>query len=191
MLRAFIAFGLGLLLAGCWYSEERIFGDGDWAQLDLNGAYTSVDANGDEQARVVLETQRSGLVEGIGTDLEDGSVERSVLGFVRIEGGSGRYFLTVDRSEPASADELYAIAHLTEGGTLEFYLPDCAGTPPVDGLTIERDGFVDSDVCAFSSKSALMKAGLEAERFLSAEHIIAVSPIGRLLPDNGADDIVE
>ena len=191
MLRAFMAVGLSLLLAGCWYSEERLFGDGDWAQLGLEGHYKSVDANGDDQARVVLTTQRGGLVEGVGTDLEDGSVERSLLGFVRIEGGSGRYFLTVDRSDPSGKEDIYAIAHLTDDGGLEFYLPDCAGTAPADGLTIERDGIIDTDLCLFSTRSALMKAGLDAERFLAAEHIIAVAPMGRLLPDEGGGDLVE
>jgi|SRR5690606_6341769 hypothetical protein len=183
MRRTLMAAGLALLLAACWQSEARIFDRGDWANLGLEGNYTSFDANGDEQARVVLRTRPGGLVDSSSTDLDNGKVERSVLGFVRIEGGSGRYFLAVDRSDEGGEGDLYLIAHLTEDGAIAIYWPECAGTPPVEGLVIERDGLTEIDVCTFSSRSALMEAGLEAERFLSAKHIVAVSPLGRLQPD--------
>jgi hypothetical protein len=51
----------------------------------------------------------------------------------------------------------------------------------MDGLKVANDSIVD-DVCNFSSRATLMKAGLEAERFLSAPHIVAVTPLGRIAP---------
>lgn len=162
-------------------SDERIFQDGDWAHLDLNGDYTRYGANGDVEGRVVLRTRANGLIESTSTDLDESNIQHSVLGFVPIEGGSGNYFLTMDRTDATAEGELYFITHLTEGGALELYWPDCGGTPPMDGLEIDHDS-IAGDVCKFSSRAALMRAGLEAERFLSAQHIVAVSPLGRIAP---------
>lgn len=177
MLRAVLAVIACISLAGCWGSDERIFHDGDWAHLDLAGSYKSVDANGDEQASVILKTRPDGLIEGTSLDF-------AVIGFVRIEGGSGRYFLAVDRSDESAEGDIYLIARLTDDGALEFYWPDCGGTPPMDGLTITHEDFIDATICAFSTRAALMRAGLEAERFLSAPHIVMVQPMGKLVPDD-------
>src|SRR5690606_41595886 len=93
-------------------------------------------------------------VDSSSTALARGKVGRSALGSVRIEGGSGRYFLAVDRSDEGREGDLYLIAHLTEDGAIAIYWPECAGTPPVEGLVIERDGLTEIDVCTFSSRSA-------------------------------------
>jgi hypothetical protein len=186
MVRILLALLACCSLAGCWMSDERIFRNGDWAHLDLNGDYTSYGANGDVEGQVVLRTRANGLIESTTTDLDDGKIEHSVLGFVPIEGGSGSYFLTVDRKDGTAEGDLYFITHLTEGGALELYWPDCGGTPHMDGLEIARDSMVD-EVCNFSSRAALMRAGLEAERFLSAQHIVTVSPLGRIAPTDDDD----
>jgi hypothetical protein len=175
MLRAVLAVIACISLAGCWASEERIFRDGDWAHLSLDGRYKGVDATGDEQARVVLKARPNGLIEGTGLDF-------GVIGLVRIEGGSGRYFLAVDRSDESADGDIYLIARLADGGTIEFYWPDCAGTPPMEGLTVAYEDLIDATVCAFSTRAALMRAGLEAERFLSAKHIVTIQPMGKLVP---------
>ena len=41
MLRALLAVVACLCLCGCsgWVSDERLFGSGDWAHLDINGQY--------------------------------------------------------------------------------------------------------------------------------------------------------
>jgi hypothetical protein len=188
MTRAILAVIGCVLLAGCWVSEQRLFHDGDWAHLDLASKYTSEDANGSDQAHVVLQARPNGLIESTSVGVANGETEHSVLGFVAIEGGSGRYFLLVDRSDPSGDGDFYLIAHLTDEAAIELYWPDCNGTPPIEGVTVERDDFLDEAVCAFSTKAALMRAGLEAERFLSAKHIVAVQPMGKLVPD---DDSVE
>jgi hypothetical protein len=186
MTRAILAVIVCVLLAGCWASDRRLFHDGDWAHLDLDGAYTSEPADGGEQAHVTLKTRPDGLVESTGIGIEDGKPETSLAGFVPIEGGSGHYFLLVERSDPAGEGDVYLIAHLSEAGVLELYEPDCNGTSPTDGLTIERDNFIHATACMFSSKAALMRAGLEAERFLSTPHVVAVAPMVKLVPDDDA-----
>src|SRR5690606_14957919 len=98
-----------------------------------------------------------------------------------------RYFLMVDRSDKASEGDIYLVAHLSEDGALAFYWPDCDGTPAGHGLAIEQDALSRLTVCAFSTRTALMRAGLEAERFLSAKHIVAVAPAGRLVPDTSPE----
>ena len=183
MLRAVFAAIACVSLAGCWVSEERLFGNGDWAHPDLDGNYRSEDANGAEQARVTLAMRPNGLVESVSVGIEDGKIEESIVGLVRIEGGSGRYFLLVDRSDQSGEGDIYLIAHLTEEGALELFWPDCAGTPSIEDVTVERDGLLDATVCTFSSKAALMLAGLEAERFLSTPHVVEVAPMGKLVPD--------
>jgi hypothetical protein len=46
-----------------------------------------------------------------------------------------------------------------------------------------------NEVCKFTTKEALMKAGLEAERFLSMDHIVATAPMVTLSPDDPNDNI--
>jgi len=183
-MRVILALVACLSLAGCWVSEQRLFGAGDWAHLELDGRYKSENANGDPQASVVLHSRPDGLVEGTSESLDDGTTELSVFGFVRIEDGSGQYFLMVDRTKDNDSGDIYFIARLNPGGTLEIYWPDCGGTPARSGMAVESGGLGDTDVCTFSSKEALMSAALEAERFLSAKHIVEVSPMGRMVPDD-------
>lgn len=191
MIRAILVVIGCVLLAGCWVSE-RFFHDGDWARLDLDGRYTSEDANGDEQARVTLQTRRSGLIDSTSVGIEDGKKEHGILGLVPITGGSGRYFLMVDRTDETGDGDFYMIARIAERvqspagddrDAIELFWPDCEGTPAADGLKIEEESFAGF-VCTFSSEAALMKAALEAERFLSAPHIVTIQPMGKLVPDD-------
>lgn len=101
--------------------DTHIFGDGGWVHLDFNGKYESENASGDEQARVVLKTRSGGLIEGVGTSTKDGTTENTVLGLVRIAGGSGKYFLAVDRSGKSDGGEVYLIARLTDGNGLDIF----------------------------------------------------------------------
>ena len=189
MLRTLLTAISCLLLAGCWMSEERLLTDGDWAHLQIDGSYKSVDSDGDEEASVVLKTNANGLIEGTRTDLENGETERVGLGLAPIAGGSGRYFLAVDRSDTTRTDgDIYLIAHLAEQGALEFYWPDCEGTSPTDGMAAQKDTLTDSTVCTFATKAGLMRAALEAERFLYAKHVIGVAPLGRMVPDDGSGE---
>jgi hypothetical protein len=192
-----------LCLSACsdWVSDERLFGSGDWAHLDLNGHYSNqAAADDDAMKRVILKTRPDGMIEGIGPDPDDGFV----IGLVPISNGSGNFFLMVDRSDAEEQGDGYYIARLIGGDTLAFYLPDCRGTSPVEGMVkvsqreepATPDGEVpaiapspvppedadDSVKCKFSTKDALMAAGLEAERFLAAPHIIAVAPFTTLEP---------
>jgi hypothetical protein len=188
MLRLLLALLACLSLAGCWVSEKRIFGAGDWAHVPLAGKYISQDANGHDTARVTLKVRADGVIEGTGVNIADGSPDNSVIALVPIKGGSGRYFLAVDRSKDEDSGDIYLIAHLTDDNGLEVFWPDCEGTAPIAGMAVTRDNLTESVLCQFSSKDALMAAGLQAEKFLSAKHVVAIAPLGRLVPDDGDDD---
>jgi hypothetical protein len=129
------------------------------------------------------------------------------MGLVPIKGGSGDYFLSVDRSDAAAKGDEYFIVHRPAGSNvLEYYLPDCDGTLPVEGMSKVRedhplpDSAITADdpaakaeaelVCKFSTKDALMTAGLEAERFLSARHVVAIAPFVRFSPDEEAGKLI-
>jgi hypothetical protein len=186
MLRAMIVVLASLSLAGCWVSDTRLFGPADWAHVDLAGKYKSEDANGNDEAKVVLTVRPNGLIAGTSTDLKSGKVDHSMLGLVAIKGGSGKYFIAVDRSDQAGKGDIYMIAHLTDEKGLEVFWPDCDGTAPVQGMVRQLDDLTHTGVCKFSSKQALMTAGLQAEKFLSAKHVIAIAPFGKLVPDDGS-----
>jgi hypothetical protein len=183
MLRSLLALFACLSLAGCWVSDHRIFGPGDWAHLPLAGKYISQDASGRDTAHVTLSVRPDGVIEGTGVNLADGSPDNSAVAL--IEGGSGRYFLAVDRSSEDDSGDIYLIAHLTDDNGLDVFWPDCEGTPPTEGLAITHEKLIDATVCTFSTRAALMRAGLEAEKFLSARHVVAIAPFGRLVPDDG------
>jgi len=218
MLRAALALLACLMLGACsgWVSDERLFGDGDWAHLDINGRYKNDDS--DSAERGILKTLPNGLIEMRSTDKHETNVTR--LGLVAIEGGSGAYFLSVDRSSDSDKGDEYLVVYIPDGKLLWFYLPDCNATPDIEGMirvradrwgkeeteAVADDAPLtaeplappgdagatsgdtdDSKVCKFSTKDALMTAGLEAERFLSARHIVAITPVMSLSPDDEAD----
>jgi len=188
MLRALLAVVVCLALSGCWVSDHRIFGDGDWAHVDLNGKFKRENANGDADASVVLSTMPNGLIVGTATAFKDRKSERMAMGLVPIQGGSGKYFLAVDRSDRKDTGDIYFIAHLTDEHELEMFMPDCEGTGPASGMTSAKDKLSDTTVCTFTDKAGLMAAGLQAEKFLSARHVIGIAPLGRLAPDDGSDE---
>lgn len=202
MLRIVLVVIACFCLSACsgWVSDERLFGSGDWAHLDLSGPYNNEAAADDVTKRVILTTRPDGMIVGTGSAPNDGFV----IGLVPIKGGSGNFFLMVDRSDPDKQGDEYYIARLTGGDTLVFYLPNCRGTSAVEGMekvsrraepAIEEgdapaiepspgppDGADDSVECKFATKDALMLAGLEAERFLASDHIVAVVPFAVLEP---------
>ncbi len=218
MRRAILTVAACFCLAGCggWVSDERLFGDGDWARLNVSGPYTfqyngprsDESAPGDREAHATLTTRPDGLLQGTGEGPDDGFV----IGLVPIDGGSGDYFLMVDRSDETAQGDQYFIAHQFGRG-FAFFFPDCEGTPAIDGMRKVRimepaveageDDISASDdaatpdeysddphVCKFDTKEALMKAGLNAERFLSARHAVEVAPFATITPDEESDEAV-
>jgi hypothetical protein len=188
MLRTVLAVIACLMLTGCWMSDQRLFGPGDWAHLDFNGPYASVYASSDTTAQVTFATRPDGLIEGTGVSAEDGSTEETTMGLVPIRGGSGEYFLVVDPTGEDEGGDIYFIARLTEGPGLELYWPDCGGTTLVTGMVVERSTLAETEICTFSSRESLMTAALEAERFLAARHVVAVAPVRKLVPASDLED---
>ena len=214
MLRITFAVFACLLLGACsgWVSDERLLGEGDWAHLALNGRYKTTPDSGSSD-RIILRSRPDGLIEGRNTNRHDKS--QMLFGLVAIKGGSGDYFLSVDRSGDDAKGDQYFVVRVAEGRELEFFMPDCAATPPVDGMTKvprwHREPTTAGEVapgesppapaeakaapaprvapdteleCKFSTKDALMSAGLEAEKFLSANHIVEMTPFFGLEPDD-------
>ena len=113
-----------------------------------------------------------------------------MMGFGPIAGGSGKYFLAVDRSPSGAVGgdgDMYYIANLTSDG-VAFYFPDCDGTLPIEGMVVETSTISEGRTCTFKSRSSLMKAALDAERFLLTPHIVAVAPFvafSKADPDDG------
>jgi hypothetical protein len=179
VLRALLAAIACLCLTACWVSDTRFFGSGDWAKLDLSGDYDVARiTDNDEPDLATLTPRPDGLVEF----MPQSQVARgtpTLFGFVSIAGGSGRYFLAVDRSSAEielNDGDMYYIAELTNDGGMAFYFPDCDGTPPTDGMVAEASEFNEAKTCTFSNREALMEAALAAERFLSTDHIVTVAP---------------
>jgi hypothetical protein len=173
MLRAIIALGLSLVLAGCWTSDRRLFDTGDWAKLDLSGEYEVASiTSSDGPRRAIFTTRPDGLVVIAPVGGVDDDEDPTVLGLVPIEGGSGTGFIAVDRATAGDSD-LYYLASLDDGD-LGFYFPACEATPAIEGMVVTGES-----TCTFSSRQALMKAALEAERFLSTRHIVAITPFLR------------
>ena len=204
MIRSLLVIAVSLLLAGCWTSDQRFFDTGDWAHLDLSGEYeVAAIADGDGPRRATLVSRPDGLIEL--TPVPQGEDMPTLMGLVPIAGGSGHFFLAVDRTN-AGDDETYYIAELSDEGGLAFYFPECDGTSPIEGMTkaplfvLEEanedgdtptldqapvihnaeasspNGSTGNQVCKFLTRDALMAAGLEAEHFLSAHHVVAVTP---------------
>jgi hypothetical protein len=170
-------------------SENRLFSAGDWAQPDIAGSYVSENSDGDAQAKVVLSPRADGLFDSLSTKLDDeGEVEKSVVGFVAVEGGSGSYFLMVDRTSEKDEGEIYLFGHLEENGRLEAFFPQCAGTPDGPGMTREVEQLIKEEICSFSTKAGLMRAALAAEQYLSSPHMFEPKLLGRLVPDDSAGE---
>ena len=182
MLRLLAGTVLALALTGCWLSEQRLFGAGDWAALDVAGHYVSENAEGNREARVVLKVLPNRTVEGTSTRIDDGSVETSVFGLVPIAGGAGSHFIMLDRSGETDDGDIYFIAHLTGEGAIEVYFPQCAGTPDIAGMTRESDPWISEEICHFTDKPAVMRAALEAERVLSTPQMFEIRRLARLVP---------
>jgi hypothetical protein len=189
--RALLAVIACLCLTGCWVSEKDLFGSGDWARLDLDGRYAVESSTELGAPSEVTVTMRADGVLAIVPELTaEDSGEPLMLGLVPIPGGSGDYFLAADLSEDGET-AFYLVAHRTLAGELALYLPDCAGTSPRDDLVIEEES-KGGLTCGFSGKAALLDAALEAERFLSVRHIVALSPLYLLKPEvEGGDEAAE
>jgi hypothetical protein len=194
MQRALLIVMACLLLGGCWGSEERLFGPGDWARLDVDGEYSVETLDEDDDAPRIfrISSHPDGLIEIAPSAGRGRGAETLRLGLVRISGGSGDFYVAVDRTDPGKSEgDLYALAKVS-GRSLAFFLPDCAGTPPIDGL--EKLEGLAGEVCDFRTKEALLEAALLAERFLSEPHIVTVSPFTKfekIDPDSGAELLEE
>jgi len=189
MLRAAMVAMLAAALAGCWMSEKRLFGPADFvAPPGLEGNYVSEDGSGTLKATVVLSVGADRLIEGVSTPVGgDEPQQTSHIGFIPIAGGSGQYYLMVDRSPERTEGDLYFIGRMTEDFGLEAFWPQCAGTPEIAGMTREKAEPIDEDVCTFTSREAVMRAALEAEKQLSARHMFEPHPAGRLKKSDESD----
>ena len=184
MLRAVTSLALAVLLAACWGSDERFFGPGDWAKLEFDGAYRieALDEDDDAPRSVTMRVLPDGLIEIVP---RAGRGEKLTLGLVGIPGGSGGFFLAVDRSAPANGTgDLYVMAKVT-ANSLELYFPDCLGTPPIPGM--DKSEGLAGEACGSQNEAALFEAARLAERFLSERHIVAVSPFTRFEKIDPAD----
>ena len=179
MIRVAMLALLAALLAGCWGSETQLFQRGDWVQPDgLEGRFTSQDAAGEDQGSVELARRADGPIDG--TSTRKGEEPRtSAVGFVAIPGGSGRYFLMVQRGPEAKGGEFYLIGRWQDE-RLEAFWPQCTGTPNMPGMKRETIEMANEAVCSFSSKQAVLNAALLAERELETRRMFEPQLLGRL-----------
>ena len=192
-LRALLGVLACLCLGGCWGSEERFFGPEDWARLAVDGEFRVETLRAEDGARTArIRARPDGLIEIVPSGRGGRTAETLRLGFIPIRGGSGEFYLAVDRTEPGKSDgDLYVIAKVA-GGSIELYSPDCLGTPPIEG--VERADGLSGELCEFETEEALFEAALMAERFLSEPHIVTVSPFTKfekIDPDSGAGPVEE
>lgn len=176
---AILAVSLALL-SGCWGAETKLFGTGDWVQPPgMTGGFVTEDAAGEAQGTVELVRRADGLIEGTVTRKGEDKPSTSPVGFVAIPGGSGRYFLMVNRAPGEKAGEFYLVGRW-KNERLEAYWPQCAGTPDLAGMSRATVEFVNEAVCTFASKQAVLTAALLAERELETKRMFAPQLLGRL-----------
>ena len=192
MLRALFIAVLAGALSGCWVSEEQLFGGGDWVvPAGIEGAYVSENPDGEQRGTVDLVRRKDGMIAGTATRNDEPEPRTSAIGFVAIPGGSGHYFLMVQPVPEDKGGELYLIGRWQED-RLEAYWPQCAGTPDMAGMTRDTDGIVNEAVCGFSTKQAVLKAALVAERELSNKRMFDPQMLGRLRrSDEPASELTE
>lgn len=180
MLRAAIlAFAL-TLLSGCWGAETQLFGTADFVQPPgMEGRFITEDAAGETQGTVDLVRRPDGLIDGTVARKDEDKPRTSPVGFVAIPGGSGRYFLLVNRAAESKGGEFYLIGRW-QGQRLESFWPQCAGTPDLAGMKRDRIELVNEAVCSFSSKQAVLTAALLAERELETKRMFEPQLLGRL-----------
>lgn len=180
MLRFAIAALSLALLTGCWGAETKLFGPGDWAQPEgLEGRFASEDAAGEAQGTVDLVRRRDGLIDGTAIRQDDDKPRTSPVGFVAIPGGSGRYYLMVNRAPDGKGGEFYLIGRWKDE-RLEAFWPQCAGTPDMPGMKRDKIELVNEAVCSFASKQAVLHAALLAERELETKRMFDPQLLGRL-----------
>jgi hypothetical protein len=181
MVRMIVIAVLATLLAGCWGAETQLFGRADWVQPPgMAGNFVTEDAAGETQGSVVLARRADGMIDGTVTRRGEGKPQTSPTGFVAIPGGSGRYFLMVNRAaEGGKGGEFYLIGRWQDE-RLEAFWPQCAGTPEMAGMKRDRIELVNELVCSFASKDAVLTAALLAERELETKRMFAPQLLGRL-----------
>jgi hypothetical protein len=184
-MRRFAIAALALtLLTGCWGAETNLFGPGDWVQPEgLEGRFVSEDAAGEAQGTVDLVRRQDGLIDGTAMRKDEDKPRTSPVGFVAIPGGSGRYFLMVNRAPEGSTGkqggEFYLIGRWKDE-RLEAFWPQCAGTPDMAAMKRDKIEFVNEAVCTFASKQAVLNAALLAERELETKRMFEPQLLGRL-----------
>ena len=181
MIRAAVTVLLAVTLSGCWTAEKQLFTAAHLTQpAGLEGSFISEDAAGQEQGTVVLTRRPDGLIEGTVTPKEGPAPRQSAIGFAAIPGGSGRYFLMVNRAnEPGRNGELYLLARWSDE-RLEAFWPQCAGTPDMPGMKREEIEIVKQSYCTFASREAVLRAALLAERELETKRLFEHQLLGRL-----------
>ena len=177
----FVIAALSLaLLTGCWGAETKLFKRGDWVQPEgLEGRFAREDAAGEDRGTVDLVRRPDGLIDGTATRKDEDEPRTSAVGFVAIPGGSGRYFLMVNRAPEGKGGEFYLIGRWKDE-RLDAFWPQCAGTADMAGMKRERVEVVNEAVCSFTSKQAVLNAALLAEHELETKRLFEPQLLGRL-----------
>lgn len=184
MLRLVLICCLTASLSACWGSEQRLFGTADWVRPQgLEGRFVIENAEGEPDGTLVLAPRSDGMIDGTATRKDEPTPKTSPVGFVAIPGGSGHYFLMVQRIAPDKGGELYLIARWRDE-RLEGYWPECKGTPDIAGMRRDTPDVLPETLCAFTTRKAVLQAALLAERELSGARIFPAQKLGRLRRDD-------
>lgn len=188
MLRAAVLALSLTLLSACWGAETKLFGTGDWVQPPgMTGRFVTEDAAGETQGTVELARRPDGLIDGTVTRKGEDKPSTSAVGFVAVPGGSGRYFLMVNRATGEKSGEFYLVGRWHDE-RLEAFWPQCGGTPDLAGMKRAKIELVGEEVCTFASKQAVLTAALLAERELETKRMFAPQLLGRLKRPEPAHD---
>lgn len=187
MRRCAVTIALAAMLTGCWGAETQLFGSADWVQPEgLQGRLESEDAGGQSTGWVTLAVRPDGRIDGtVSRKDENSPPQTSPVGMVRIPGGSGRYFLMVQRGPEDKGGEFYLVARWRDG-RLDAFWPQCAGTPDLPGMLRQTIEMVNETLCRFADKDAVLRAALLAERELETKRMFAPQLLGRLKAESAA-----
>lgn len=174
-------------LSGCWFSEADMFDPSEFADVGLEGEYTSeidyddreevfsVRFTPEEDGRYRMDVEVAFLDEPRG-EVTSTKMETMRLSFVSIPDGPENWYLLQGFDKPEQSQTGHLIAHMNNGRVLELYMPNCKGTPERNGMTSDMSPPTKVGRCDFQDKQALMDAGAEAANFLAQPQIVLITP---------------
>lgn len=184
MLRLLAICILAAATSACWVSDRYLFASNDYTVPEgLKGRFISENGEGEAQGTVMLSPRSDGMIDGTVTRGKDPAPQTSAVGFVAIPGGSGRYFVMVQPAPDPKAGELYVVGRWKDE-RLEAFWPQCGGTPDVAGMLREKAEPISEPMCRFTSKEAVLRAALIAERELETTRLFEPKMLGRLKRDD-------